>query len=283
MIYYEVAVVNAPSTPLPCNDYFFVSVVVVPPPCFTRLGPVTNLSPTLEGLTGFWGTSYTAGSGGSTTSSMSGGSVTADSWLNRESPSLEQSNQLTNFAGGGLILSPAMEPIPPCLVQRILSGQFIHMRELLSDNMALYQQWEGTQGVVDVASLYLQVSIHITWRSHPSPCEYSASSPIAAVCAPDEASQNLLIYCQLLIREALRHGEEQWREYNRLFHSQAAINPLVSWNTICASLQAATLLGQVGLSAHSAMAQIIPLNHVPSGHGNRLHLECCHQHLAHPR
>ncbi len=35
----------------------------------------------------------------------------------------------------GLILSPSVEPVPPKLLQRITSGQFLEMRELLPDNL----------------------------------------------------------------------------------------------------------------------------------------------------
>ncbi len=45
----------------------------------------------------------------------------------------------------GLIISPSLEPIPPRTVQRIQSGQFIEMKELLPDNMALQQQVEAMQ------------------------------------------------------------------------------------------------------------------------------------------
>ena len=237
-----VAVVTAAYIPLPCNDYYFISVVVAPP----RVPPTLGQLPTstqLRRVSLVSEAPATAGSGGPTMSSTSGGSATADS--TGGSPSLEESNQLANFIGGGLILSPAMEPIPPRLVQRIRSGQFIHMRELLSDNMALHQQWEATQGVVDVGSL--PASLRPRYREVPSLISWVfCFLAYAAVRAPDEASRNLLTYCWLLIREALRHSGEGWREYDRLFRSQAAINPLVSWNTICPSLQAATLLGQRG-------------------------------------
>ena len=42
----------------------------------------------------------------------------------------------------GLILSPAADPIPYWLVQRIRSGEFVEMRDLLADNTALHDQLE---------------------------------------------------------------------------------------------------------------------------------------------
>ena len=47
----------------------------------------------------------------------------------------------------GMILSPAANPIPYSLVQRIQSGQFVEMRDLLADNIALFSQLSPMNGV----------------------------------------------------------------------------------------------------------------------------------------
>ncbi len=46
-----------------------------------------------------------------------------------------------------LVLSSALEPIPAHLVGRIISRQFVEMRDLLSDNIALQDQLEVIQGM----------------------------------------------------------------------------------------------------------------------------------------
>ena len=46
----------------------------------------------------------------------------------------------------GLVLSPAAEPFPRKLVDKVQSGQFVEMRELLADNISLVQQLESIQG-----------------------------------------------------------------------------------------------------------------------------------------
>ena len=43
----------------------------------------------------------------------------------------------------GMILSLALEPVPYWLVQRICTRQYVEMRDLLSDNIALHRQWEA--------------------------------------------------------------------------------------------------------------------------------------------
>ena len=46
----------------------------------------------------------------------------------------------------GLILSPAANPIPYRLVQRIRRGEFVEMHDLLADNIALHDQLEFLHG-----------------------------------------------------------------------------------------------------------------------------------------
>ena len=54
---------------------------------------------------------------------------------------------------GGLILSPAADPIPQRLVHRIQSGQFVEMRDLLSDNISLHQRCEAVYGMMPLSLL----------------------------------------------------------------------------------------------------------------------------------
>ena len=46
----------------------------------------------------------------------------------------------------GLVVSPAAEPFPRKLVDKVNSGQFIKMRELLADNITLLHQLEAMHG-----------------------------------------------------------------------------------------------------------------------------------------
>ena len=59
-------------------------------------------------------------------------------------------------AGTGMVLSPATQPIPANLVQRIQSGQFIEMRDLLSDNIALIDQLSYLSGLVPLPQIMIQ-------------------------------------------------------------------------------------------------------------------------------
>ena len=59
----------------------------------------------------------------------------------------------TAFQGPGLSLSPATAPFPQKLVDKVRSGQFVDMRDLLSDNVSLLQQLEIFGGQYSVPTL----------------------------------------------------------------------------------------------------------------------------------
>ena len=115
-----------------------------------------------------------------------------------------------------MILSPALDPIPQRLVQRIRLGRFIGMHELLSDNIAPHEQVETIQGVANAASLPLllrtrqrEVTSLISW--------VYCFTTFIAVQTSDQLAREMLAYCQLTIREALRHGGHGWQDYDRTF------------------------------------------------------------------
>ena len=142
----------------------------------------------------------------------------------------------------GLSLSPASDPIPHLLVQRIQAGQFIEMRDLLVDNIGLINQLTSLHGTVSLTPTTInrtrlrEVTSLISW--------IYCFNAYAAVRTSDPTTRSMLAYSRLLIREALRHGGSGWMEYDRVFRRQLAINPTMPWNTLEPSLQAATILGQ---------------------------------------
>ena len=141
----------------------------------------------------------------------------------------------------GLILSPSSDPIPHRLVSSIQAGEFIEMRDLLADNISLHNQLEDFHG-----HIWPSTPAHLRPRLREVP---SLSSWVYCFCAyiavlsPDARTRELLAYCRLIIREALRHGGTGWQEYDRTFRRQAAINTSLPWNVLVPGLQAATLLG----------------------------------------
>ena len=129
-------------------------------------------------------------------------------------------------SNSGLILSPASEPFPRKLVNEVQSGQYIDMRELLSDNISLLQQLESVHGTNQLPAVgpsrprLREVSTLTTWTY----CFLG----YAAILTSDPNTRDHLAYARLIIREAQRHGGQGWMDYDRLFHQQAAVEEAVA-------------------------------------------------------
>ena len=136
-------------------------------------------------------------------------------------------------AAPGLSLSLSAEPIPARLVQKIQSGQFVEMRELLGDNIALMQHFESSAGYFPIIF------------SSPSPPRGIDSSLVDLLffdllgCI--SLIRDRLVYTRSLVRESLRHGGRGWLDYDRLFRQQAAPDHSLSWGTLHV---ASTILSQ---------------------------------------
>ena len=150
---------------------------------------------------------------------------------------------LPNTSRAGFSLSPASEPFPKKLVDKIRSGQFVEMRELLTDNISLIQQLEvfGTHTSLPTLPGVLRPSLREvsslqTWMY----CFLAYT----AIRAPDQDTRDRLAYARLLIREAQRHGSTGWLDYDRVFRQQVAFDDSMRWNTLHPGIQAATLFGR---------------------------------------
>ena len=136
-----------------------------------------------------------------------------------QAPAPQLTSDLQTPHSTGLILSPASEPFPQKLVDKVKSGQFVEMRELLSDNIALMQQLEDIQGF-PVTTLGAARPRLREVTSLPMWC-YCFLGYIAML-TPDPTTRDQLAYARLIIREALRHGGQGWRDYDRAFRQQRA-------------------------------------------------------------
>ena len=142
----------------------------------------------------------------------------------------------------GMILSPAADPIPYRLVQKFQSGEFIEMRELLADNIALHNQTIELHGHASLAST--PAALHPQVREVPSLSSWMyCFAAYMAVRTRDPQTREMLAYSCLVIREALCHGGNGWQEYDRSFCWQAAIDSSLPWNSLSPGLQASTLIG----------------------------------------
>ena len=140
----------------------------------------------------------------------------------------------------GLVLSPAAEPFPRKLVEKVNSGQFVEMRELLADNIALLYQLEAIHGYSP---------FHLVGAARPRLRDVASLTTwcycflgYMAIRTSDPSTRDQLAYARLIIREALRHGGAGWIDYDRAFRQQAAVDPTLRWNTLLPGLQASTML-----------------------------------------
>ena len=143
----------------------------------------------------------------------------------------------------GLSLSPAAAPFPHKLVTRVQAGEFVEMRDLLSDNMSLLQQLETLGGPSVAPGLpgalkprLREVSTLPTWL-------YCFLAYVA-IRTESQQVHDMLAYARLIIREAQRHGGVGWLDYDRVFRQQMALDPSLRWNTLDPGIQASTLVGR---------------------------------------
>ena len=108
----------------------------------------------------------------------------------------------------GLILSPAANRFPQNLVHRIQSGQFVEMRDLLADNIALLNHQSSLQGTLSLPlgtvnrTRLREVLSLVSWL-------YCFNTYVA-IRTSDELTRQMLSYSRLIIHEALHHGGSGW-------------------------------------------------------------------------
>ena len=111
-------------------------------------------------------------------------------------------------------LSPATEPFPMKLVEKIRSGRFVEMRELLTDNVSLLQQLDA---------LNVQCALPILpGVKKPRLREVTTLSwmycflAYTALRSSDQATTDRLAYARLVIHEAQRQGGSGWLDYDQV-------------------------------------------------------------------
>ena len=170
-----------------------------------------------------------------------------------------------------MIFSPAVDSIPYRIVQRIQAGEFVDMRDLLANNISLHNQLEDLHGQTQIAST--PASLRPRLREIPSLSSWMyCFAAYMTVRTGDTQTREMLAYCRLIIREALRHGSNGWPEYDHIFRCQAAIDSSLPWNTLVPGLQDSTLPAVVAPSIPSAGSQTTTPTSVLSRLCNSL---CC--------
>ena len=128
------------------------------------------------------------------------------------------------------ILSRNSTPVPAKLVAKIASLQFVDMRELLPDNIALAERLAA-----------LPQHLQVVRANNPQLDSQREVASIASwswafttyVAIISQAHPNLTIsrlaYMRNILREANRLGGSGWRTYDYVFRSQAAVDTTMDW------------------------------------------------------
>ena len=156
-------------------------------------------------------------------------------------PLIQPPAPVTSVQSTDLSLSMSLRPVPVRIVQQVRSGQFVDMRDLLGDNAAVRQHFEGVHGALGFHVLPMSSRPRV--REVTSLPSWTACFlTYLAVLTPDPTTRKRLAYAILVIREAMRHGGQGWLDYDRLFRQQATIDHNIQWNLVHPGLQATTIL-----------------------------------------
>ena len=140
---------------------------------------------------------------------------------------------------------PSYRAFPKKLVDRIRSGRYVDFRDLLSDNISLLQQLETFNSQYPLPALPGSLKPRLRDITSLSSWMYCFLAYVA-IHSQDPATQHMLAYGRLIIREALRHSGKGWLDYDRVFRQQAALDSSMQWNTLNTGIQTSTLVGQTG-------------------------------------
>ena len=132
----------------------------------------------------------------------------------------------------------SLAPIPAKLVQQIQALEFVEMRELLPDNVALAEHLAALQPSLGTPKQPEQREVDslMTWVS-----SFSTYVAIIAQAHPHRVL-DMLAYMRLIIREATKYGGNGWLTYDSVFrrNQEGQSQP---WNSIDPSLHIAYISG----------------------------------------
>ena len=138
---------------------------------------------------------------------------------------------------GAVVLSSALPPIGAKLAKKIKSQEYVAMKELLTNNMALHSQLEDLPAQASAIT-----RPHQLWEIDSPLSWVFCFLAYVAVCTGDQETRDMLSYARLVIQEAQCHGGGGWVEYDKWFRQQqAALVVPYPWNELNASLHAATV------------------------------------------
>ena len=134
-------------------------------------------------------------------------------------------------SGLGSVSVTGLRAGPQKLVDKVRSGAYVDMKELLGDNISLLSQLESLNIAQTLPALPGSMKPRLREVSSLASWLYCFLAYAALRC-PDKESRDRLVYPRLVIREAQRHGGQRWLAYDRVFRQQAALDPSFQWNVL---------------------------------------------------
>ena len=139
------------------------------------------------------------------------------------------------------ILASNISPVPPKLVAKIQALEFVSMRDLLPDNIALAERLEALPRSSSAQPHPQREIDSITsW----------ASAFLMYIAVINEAmpqkTRGLLAYMRSILGEARRNECFSWKTYDTIFRKNAAADPSKDWSVLDHSLHAACLQAPSG-------------------------------------
>ena len=133
--------------------------------------------------------------------------------------------------GAPFHLASSFAPIPAKLVKRIQSLEYVDLRELLPDNLALSEKLDALPARASQSTNPEQREITkiVTWVS----C-FSTYAAIVAQKHP-ERTRDMMAYMRLMVREGHKHGGTGWLKYDCIFRKNNP-GPSASWDVLDPSL-----------------------------------------------
>ena len=164
-------------------------------------------------------------------------------------------------------MASSFAPIPAKLVKRIQNLEYVDLRELLPDNIALSEKRHAltTPATQSVTPEQREITKLVTWVS----C-FSTYVAIAAQKHP-ERTRDMMAYMRLMVREGYKHGGMGWLKYDCIFRKNNP-GPSASWDVLDPSLL--TIVAHQGYSPRPPSHHCQELDHSPT--------ECALAPLAQP-
>ena len=136
-------------------------------------------------------------------------------------------------------LASSFPPIPAKLVRRVQALEFVEMRELLPDNIALAERMESLPSRAQAAkdAETREITAFPTWVA-----AFTTYIAIVAEAHPSRV-KDMCAYMRLLTREALKYGGRGWATYDAVFRRNRAGTD-TPWDQLDPSLHIAYIISQ---------------------------------------